>query len=80
MRIPLPVFYLAEDDDGNSIVVDGLQRISTLNRFLNNDFSLRLLDREELNGKKFDDLPVKLQNRLEDCTLTVYILDSKTPN
>ncbi len=80
MRIPLPVFYLAEDSDGNSIVVDGLQRFSTLNRFLNNDFSLRLLGREELNGKKFDDLPVKLQNRIEDCTLTVYILDSKTPN
>ena len=79
MRIPLPVFYLAEDDDGNSIVVDGLQRLSTFNCFLKNEFSLRLPSREELNGKLFDDLPVKLQNRIENCNLTVYILDSKAP-
>src|SRR6266567_6655884 len=26
MRIPLPVFYLAEDDNGRMVVVDGLQR------------------------------------------------------
>ena len=79
IRIPLPVFYLAEDDDGNSIVVDGLQRLSTFNCFLKNEFSLRLPSREELNGKIFDDLPVKLQNRIENCNLTVYILDSKAP-
>ena len=29
MRIPLPVFYLAEDDAGKMVVVDGLQRLST---------------------------------------------------
>jgi uncharacterized protein with ParB-like and HNH nuclease domain len=29
MRIPLPVFYLAEQDDGRIIVVDGLQRLTT---------------------------------------------------
>jgi hypothetical protein len=29
MRIPLPVFYLAEDEQGRMIVVDGLQRLST---------------------------------------------------
>lgn len=28
-RIPLPVFYLAEDDAGKMVVVDGLQRLST---------------------------------------------------
>ena len=79
MRIPLPVFYLAEDDDGKSIVVDGLQRLSTFYRFLKNEFSLRLPSREELNGKQFDDLPIKLQNRIEDCNLIVYIIDSKVP-
>ena len=33
MRIPLPVFYLAEDGQGRTIVVDGLQRLSTFERF-----------------------------------------------
>jgi hypothetical protein len=32
MRIPLPVFYLAEDDQGRMIVVDGLQRLKPLSR------------------------------------------------
>lgn len=76
MRIPLSVFYLAEDNDGNSIVVNGLQHLSTFNRFLNNEFSLRLPSREELHGKRFDDLPVKLQNCIEDCNADIGITTS----
>ncbi|MDD9885313.1 MAG: DUF262 domain-containing protein [Gammaproteobacteria bacterium] len=79
MRIPLPVFYLAEDDRGRMIVVDGLQRLSTFERFVNNKLQLRLPDRGELNGKKFKDLPPKLQNRIEDCNLILYIIDHKVP-
>ena len=37
MRIPLPVFYLAEDDAGRMVVVDGLQRLSTFQRYGPND-------------------------------------------
>ena len=79
MRIPLPVFYLAEDDEGRNIVVDGLQRLSTFNRFLDDSLKLRLADRPELNGKKFTDLSSKLQNRIEDCSLRLYVIDSKVP-
>ena len=79
MRIPLPVFYLAEDDEGRSIVVDGLQRLSTFNRFLENKLKLRLPDRSELHGSRFIDLSSKLQNRIEDCNLTLYVIDSKVP-
>lgn len=79
MRIPLPVFYLAEDDQGRMIVVDGLQRLSTFKRFVNNELRLRLPDRGELDGKKFKDLPPKLQNRIEDCNLILYIIDHKVP-
>ena len=79
MRIPLPVFYLAEDEEGRMIVVDGLQRLSTFERFLRDDLSLRLPDRDELHGKRFSDLGPKLQNRIEDCNLTCYIMDSRVP-
>ena len=41
MRIPLPVFYLGEDDQGRMIVVDGLQRLSTFNRFVNNELQIK---------------------------------------
>ena len=79
MRIPLPVFYTAEDSKGRTVVVDGLQRLSTFNKFVNNELKLRLPDREELNGKQFSDLPPKFQNRIEDCNLIFYIIDSKAP-
>ena len=77
MRIPLPVFYMAEDDDGRMIVVDGLQRLSTFVRFLKNGLRLQLSGNTELNGKRFADLPPKLKNRVEDCNLIFYTIDSK---
>ena len=79
MRIPLPVFYMAENDGGRMVVVDGLQRLSTFQRFLAGELKLRLPEREELNGKKFSDLESKLQNRVEDCNLIFYTIDSKVP-
>ncbi len=77
MRIPLPVFYMAEDGDGRMVVVDGLQRLSTFHRFVSDKLRLRLPNRTELNGKRFSDLTSKLQNRVEDCNLIFYNIDSK---
>ena len=79
MRIPLPVFYMAEDREGRMVVVDGLQRLATFKQFVNGELKLRLPDREELNGKRFSDLPPKFQNRIEDCNLIFYIIDSNAP-
>ena len=77
MRIPLPVFYMAEDNDGRMVVVDGLQRLSTFNRFVKDELKLRLPGRNELDGKTFSSLESKLQNRVEDCNLIFYIIDAK---
>ena len=79
MRIPLPVFYLAEDDEGRAVVVDGLQRLSTFNRFVADKLILRLPDRRDLDGRSFSELPAKYQNRIEGCILIFYIIDSKVP-
>ena len=79
MRIPLPVFYLAEDEKGHMIVVDGLQRLSTFKRFFGNELRLRLPGHPDLHKKRFVDLAPKLQNRVEDCNLMLYIIDAKVP-
>lgn len=86
MRIPLPVFYVAEALDGRIIVVDGLQRLTTFARYLGNQFKLTGLATGEnhngshaLEGKFFDDLPLNLQERIQDTQLTMYILDAKAP-
>lgn len=84
MRIPLPVFYVAEALDGRIAVVDGLQRLTTFDRFLRNEFALTLETGEDqpphpLDGRKFEKLPIQLQERIEDTQLTLYILDQKAP-
>ena len=84
MRIPLPVFYVAEAPDGRIIVVDGLQRLTTFVRFLRNQFKLSGLSRNTstnhlLEGRSFSDLPINLQERVLDTQLTMYILDAKAP-
>ena len=56
MRIPLPVFYLAEDDEGRMVVVDGLQRLSTFHGFVHDGSKLQLPGQTELHGKRFQDL------------------------
>lgn len=85
MRIPLPVFYVAEAPDGRIIVVDGLQRLTTFARFLGNELRLTGLvsgqstGSHELEGRTFDKLPLNLQERITDTQLTMYILDAKAP-
>jgi hypothetical protein len=80
LRIPLPVFYLAETLDGKTVVVDGLQRLTTFHRFLENEFKLKGLEfLSDLNGKKFRDLSPLLQNRIEDTQLQLYLIDSQVP-
>jgi hypothetical protein len=79
MRIPLPVFYLAEDDQGRMIVVDGLQRLSTFQRFVRNQLRLKLPKQPDLAKRRFQDLSPKLQNRIEDCNLILYVIDAKVP-
>jgi len=79
MRIPLPVFYVAEAVDGRIVVVDGLQRITTFARYVGNEFRLKGLGSQEIEGKSFEDLPVNYQERILDTQLIMYILDRKAP-
>lgn len=65
LNVPIPPVYLAEDDFGTYSVIDGKQRITTIRRFLRNDFSLGTLPKfTEVSGMKFQQLPRQLQNAL----------------
>ena len=80
MRIPLPVLYVAEGNDGRIIVVDGLQRLTTFVRFINDELKLTGLGKDHpLLGMLYSDLPLNLQERVEDTQLTLYILDKNAP-
>jgi hypothetical protein len=81
IRIPLPAFYMDATDEDQWIVIDGLQRLTTLKLFVN-DKSLKLCDLEfltELNNKTFDELPRNLQRRIIETQVTVYLIEKGTP-
>jgi Protein of unknown function DUF262 len=74
MRIPLPSCYFAEDKDGLHVVIDGVQRITTIVKFLNNEFALEALTTfKELEGKKFSQLG-EYRAELEATTIRCIVL------
>lgn len=79
MRIPLPSCYFAEDDDGNHIVIDGVQRLTTIQKFFDDEFSLEgMTTFKELEGKKFSELGV-LRSELESTTIRCIVLRKENP-
>ncbi len=82
IRFPLPAFYMDATNDDEWLVIDGLQRLSTVERFvLRNDLKLRDLEYlgEELNGKTHNNLLRSLQRRIDETQVTVYKIDKGTP-
>jgi hypothetical protein len=81
LNIPLPVFYVAANPDGNWIVVDGLQRLTTLNQFIREQsFGLRELEfLSQFNDKKFDDLPRPMQRRILESEPVFHIIQPGSP-
>lgn len=80
LNYPLPPLFLNQDREGRYLVIDGLQRTSTLKLFSEGRFALQGLDRlHTLNGKKWDELPTEFQSRIEDRTLNCYVLKPSVP-
>ncbi|QSO52342.1 DUF262 domain-containing protein [Alicyclobacillus curvatus] len=75
LNIPVPPIYLYERDYNSYEVMDGLQRLQTINDFIDNKFRLIGLEFwSELNGKKYDELPDVLRKGLLRRTLSAIVL------
>jgi len=44
LRIPLPMFYFSQDEEGKLYVVDGLQRLTAIKEFMDNKYELHNLE------------------------------------
>jgi len=81
LKIPLPLFYVAERTDGKLSIVDGLQRIGTIRSYVaQNSFRLKELEfLKELEGKRYNDLDDDLQIRVEETPLQFVIISPDSP-
>ncbi len=80
LRIPIPVFYVAESADDYWAIVDGLQRIHTIHRFVTNKYRLTTLEyRTEFDGYYHRDLPRAMQRRISETQLHINIIELGTP-
>lgn len=81
IRFPLPAFFFDATDDNNWLVVDGLQRLSSIRNFVV-DKSQPLTNMEfltHLNGKYWFELPENLQRLIEESQVVIYKIMPGTP-
>lgn len=77
IRFPLPVFYFDGSDPDSWLVIDGLQRLTSIKRFMI-DKGLKLTDLEflkQLEGKGWDDLDRPQQRQINETVLQCYVVE-----
>jgi uncharacterized protein with ParB-like and HNH nuclease domain len=94
LKIPIPMFYVSSDEKSKLIVVDGLQRFSTIRDFIlgkryldtkneeEKGVGFRLQDLEfwkEYEGMNFKELPTNIVNRILETEFTFTIINPRTP-
>lgn len=80
ISLPVPVVYLAVNKEGKYEVIDGLQRLTSVFRYFNDEIALTGLEMlGELNGKKFSQLPQQHQDKLEASILRTFEISQSTP-
>ncbi|MGW5940245.1 DUF262 domain-containing protein [Streptomyces celluloflavus] len=86
LRIPISNFHMAQGDEDKWAVVDGVQRLTAIARFMEPKLTglaplaLRGMDYLwQLDGSAYQDLTGRLKIRLRETQLTVHIMQQGTP-
>jgi hypothetical protein len=96
LNLPIPLFYFDEGEDKKWRVIDGLQRVSTLEHFIlgdqlaNKSWSIsknkgplvlcNLEFKTEFNGKTWYELPKNVQRRIQTNQITINLIGKGTPD
>ncbi|WBX78134.1 DUF262 domain-containing protein [Tenacibaculum ovolyticum] len=88
LRIPLPMFYFSEDNEGRITIVDGLQRLTTIKEFMNNEFPLKNLEylSETCENRYFknDGIKIGLDSKyvrwFNQTQFSVNVIDPSSPS
>jgi hypothetical protein len=82
IRFPLPAFYFDASNEDKWLVVDGLQRLSSIKKFIvDKKLALHGLEYlKDFNGKKYDDLSRTYKRRIDECPVTLFLIQPGTPD
>jgi Protein of unknown function DUF262 len=77
LEIPIPPIYFGKIPGKRLEIIDGQQRLTSLIRFVRNDFALQRLQRMcALNGKRFRDMSEEHQAMVLDATIRTIVIDA----
>lgn len=85
LGLPLPSIYLSQYDDGRLTIVDGLQRLSTIKYFMEDQLILSNLEYfKDCNGKTYSQLesilsPLRLR-RFGQTQIMCFVIDYRSPS
>ena len=75
LGLPIPPMYFAEIDDGVLEVIDGSQRIRTIENFLDNKLKLKKLKTlPQLNGLKFNDFSSSRKRKINNVSIKAIVI------
>ena len=75
LGLPIPYIFTAENEDGRLEIIDGSQRIRTLDNFLGDRLILSTLEvLDKCNGLKFSDFPISRQRKINNTSMRMIVL------
>ncbi|MGQ0565576.1 MAG: DUF262 domain-containing protein [Gemmobacter sp.] len=83
LGIPLPAFYFNQAENGSYQVVDGVQRLSTIELFMRGRHRLSSMDLEylsDLDGLVYQQLDTATLRRFRSTQIVVHVIEPQTPD
>ncbi len=83
LGIPLPAFYFNQDKNGAQQVIDGVQRLTTIKRFMSDQLVLKEEHLEYLGPLKdstFSTLDTATKRRFSNTQIVAHVIEPQTPD
>jgi hypothetical protein len=79
LEVPIPIFYLAENEDSTQEVIDGQQRLHAFFRFLDNAYPLTgLKEFASLNGSHFHQMDKVYQKHVRNYPIRTVVFKKES--
>jgi len=80
MGLPIPSIFMAKDEGNeNYYIIDGQQRLKSIEKFYNGEFALKGVI-NELDGKKYNELEERIRDRIDEYAIQLIIIKQEKPD